>query len=204
MAIKVSTRHLQIDKEALLSQARYKHKVVAAKQQAAKQLENNVAAGKNLVQQYQDVFQGTNPTNVIGGKNQDDPNAAPPDGSNGSIVLDALPTSYDFPALVTSLTALLQNDNIVTPSIGGSDQISQAKNEAAAAPAPVSISFTLGGTGTYPNTQKLVKDLERSIRPFDITKLTLSGGEDAMQISLQLNTDYQPPKAISITNKEVK
>jgi len=193
-----------VSTKALLSQASYQRRVINARHSATQQLQANIQNATTLTTQYNNVFEGSSATNVLGGKNTTDPSAQPPDGDNGRIVLDALPTTYDFPALLTSMSKLFANDNIGSPSIGGTDSTTTTSSQSSSNPQPVGISLAIAGTGNYRNVQNLVKDLERSIRPFDITKLTLSGNESTMSISMQVNTYYQSAKAINATSKEIR
>ena len=193
-----------VSAKALLSQAAYQRRVVNARHAAASQLEANIQNANTLSNQYTNVFEGTSATNVIGGKNTTAASAQPPDGDNGRIVLDALPTTYDFPALLTSMSKLLANDNIGAPSIGGTDDSSSVSSSPSSNPQPVSISLSISGSGSYSDVQNLFKDMERSIRPFDITKLTLSGNESTMSFSVEVTTYYQPAKTLNTTAKEIR
>lgn len=189
--------------KALLAEFRFQAHVISARHAAVKQLQANVQVARQLAGQYNDVFIGSSPTNAIGGKNDPSPNAVPPDGDNGRIVLDGLPATYDFPALLTSLSKLLAQDGIGSPSIGGTDQSQTANNQPSSNPQPSNIDVTISGTGSYSNAQSLIKDLERSIRPFDITKLTLNGSDANMSVSLAVSTYYQPAKTLNLNTKEV-
>lgn len=188
---------------ALVSQAAYQRRVVNARHASAKQLKSDISNANTLVNQYNSVFIGVNPQNIIGGRNISGVNTTPPDGDNGQIVLDALPTVYDFPALLTSVSQLLNNDGIGSPSIGGTDQSSTANSTPTGNPQPVSIDLTVSGSGTYSDSQKFINDLERSIRPFDITHLTLTGNESALTFDLDVTTYYQPAKTLNITAQEI-
>lgn len=227
MKIKVSSKHLQIDKaqsrivlavtaatvvtvfclmssKALLSQAAYQRKVINETNITTKQLETNINNADKLVNHYEDVFIGKSVSNMIGGRNTDSPDAKPPDGTNARIVLDALPTSYDFPALVTSLSAIIKDANLSSPNITGTDQSSEISSSPSAAPQPVTITVNVGGTGNYESVNKFIQDLERSIRPFDISSLNLSGGENNLQINVIINTYFQPAKSMDIGKKEIR
>lgn len=227
MKLKISTKHLQIDKaqsriilitaiasaitifclvssKALLSQAAYQRKVLGETNKATTQLKENAKNANKLVSQYKESFIGNSPTNIIGGRNTDDGSANSQDGTNGRIILDALPTSYDFPALVTSVSSILEGAGLSSPNLGGSDQSLEIDSQPVASPQPVPININVSGNGTYTSVKKLVYDFERSIRPFDVTNLSISGGEDSMQVSLTLNTYFQPSKALTIGTKEIK
>jgi hypothetical protein len=193
-----------VSAKALLSQAAYQRKVVNANHVAVKQLQTNVTAAKQLDTQYNSVFEsGT--TNIIGGKNDSSSDAVPPNGDNARIVLDALPSRYDFPALVSSLSKLLNADGIGNQSVTGTDQsVTVGSNDAASSPQPVQIQLTVAGTASYGAVQSFIKDLERSIRPFDVTNLQLSGPQGQLTFNLTVNTYYQPAKSLSITTKEIR
>jgi hypothetical protein len=188
---------------ALLAQGAYQRRVVNAKNDTVKQLQDNITAAESLAQQYS-VFESQNP-NVIGGKSDVPDNATPPDGKNSRIVLDALPTQYDFPALISSLSKLLGMHGIASPSVGGTDQGSAALSQPSANPQPQIIDqIPISGTANYGGIQNLIRDLERSIRPYDITSLSISGNEGEMTVSLVTSTYYQSASAVVLEKKEVK
>ena len=188
---------------ALLAQGAYQRRVVNAKNDTVKQLQDNIKAAESLSQQYS-VFEAANP-NVIGGKSDVPDNATPPDGKNSRIVLDALPTQYDFPALISSLSKLLGMNGISSPSVGGTDQGSGLSSQPTANPQPQSIDqIPIGGSASYGAVQNLIKDFERSIRPYNITSLQISGNEGQMTVNLIATTHFQPTTAIVLEKKEVK
>ncbi|OGL36097.1 hypothetical protein A3A68_00800 [Candidatus Saccharibacteria bacterium RIFCSPLOWO2_01_FULL_48_13] len=189
--------------KALFTQGAYQRRVVDAKHQTVKRLEDNITAAQSLSQQY-DVFESANP-NAIGGKSDVAENAAPPDGKNSRIVLDALPTQYDFPALISSLSKLVSLHPITNPNIGGSDQSSAFSNQPSVEPQPLTIQqIPISGTMSYAVLQDLFKDIERSIRPYDVTALQFSGSGSNMTVTLNMSTQYQPATIIELENKEVK
>jgi len=227
MAGKVSVKHIEIAKartnvmaiiaaatvivvfclmstKALLSEAAYQRKVINARHAGLQRLQSNVTAAQQLVNQYNQVFEGTNPTNIIGGLNTTDPNATPPSGDNARIVSDALPSKYDFPSLLSSVNYIMAKDSIQNASISGTDNTASAVNTPTLSPQPITIPLTVSGQASYAAVQTLIGDFERSIRPFDITNIQLNGGESSMTFSLQLNTYYQQPKSLDLSTKEIK
>jgi hypothetical protein len=50
----------------------------------------------------------------------------------------------------------------------------------------------------------VISDFERSIRPFDINKLAISGNQSSMTLSFDLTTYYQQAKTTALTSKEIK
>ncbi len=194
-----------VSAKQLWSQAHFQRHVTSARHQSALALVSDVAAANQLSTHYNSVFEtSTNPSNIIGGKNTTSKNAKPPDGDNARVVLDALPSSYDFPALISSLTTILKNDNISSPTITGTDQSATANNTPSANPQPVVIQLSMSGTGSVKQVKKLMDDLDRSIRPFDVTQVQLRGSNASMNFTLSLKTYYQPAKSLVIGSKVVQ
>lgn len=227
MKVRVSMKHLQVDKanqtmliviasasiisafclmstKALLNQSSYQRRVLAAKHTAVKQLKSNISAVNTLVTQY-NIFESANP-NIIGGQGGTKPGNGINDGDNARIVLDALPSQYDFPALISSVEKIVTNAHISTQGISGTDQ-GQATTPSATDKAnlqPITLNFSLNTQSDYSGAQTLIKDLERSIRPIDITNIQLSGSAASMNLTVTANTYYQPAKSLTISQKEIK
>lgn len=189
--------------KVLLSKALYQRRVINARNASAKQLDDDIKTASALNDRYK-VFLGSDGENIIGGSSAGGDAAAPPNGDNGKIVLDALPTKYDFPALLTSLSNLLANDGVGAQSIGGTDQSPTIDSTPVYDPQVANIDLTISGASTYNGAKKLLSDLEHSIRPFDVTHFTLTGNESNLTITLNLTTYYQPAKTLSIPSKEIK
>jgi hypothetical protein len=187
--------------QALWSQNSYLAKVVSKKQKAHIALQANLKAAASLSDSYA-KFTAANP-NAVGG----DPNGAgDKDGDNAKIVLDALPSSYDFPALASSLEKILSLHGITVTSISGTDdQIAQ--QAAAASPIPVAVpmifSFSVSNA-SYDSIKDLISTLQLSIRPIQIDTMTLGGDAGSMQLTITAHTFYQPPKAVNVTSGVVK
>lgn len=184
--------------KALWDQRSFQARVITEKEAARTQLESNVAAVDTLVTSYK-AFVGTS-ENVIGGNPA---GKGDRDGDNAKIVLDALPSKYDFPALATSLEKILKSGDYTIDNITGTDdEINQLASTDATT--PVEIPFQIGASGSYASMQKLVDSLERSIRPFTITKITFSGSDKDLQTQVSAKTYYLPEKNLNIGTKEVK
>ncbi len=185
---------------ALLSQRSYQSRVITDKEKAVRQLKSNVDAVSNLVNSYNQFV--SQPANVIGGNPA---GTGERDGDNARIILDALPSQYDFPALATSLEKLLTSPNYTINSISGTDdEINQQKQVETPEPQPVEIPFEIGVTSTYGAAQSLVQTLQNSIRPFHINKLVFDGSDSKMDVTITAKSYYQPEKALTIRTKDVK
>lgn len=189
--------------KALLEHRSYQAKIISKKEKAKKQLQANLKAKEQLVTSYK-TFVGTEP-NIIGGNPAGE---AEDDGDNARIILDALPSKYDFPALATSLENILKHSSIadqieIQNVTGVDDEIAQG-SATTDTPAPVEMPFTIGVNGSYGAIQELIDIFERSIRPIQIKTLTLTGSEGSMSLSIDAKTFYQPEKKVNIKEEVVR
>ena len=223
MKLAISSKRMQIDKsnttvvfvtalaaaltifslvgsKALLDQRSFQSRVITKKSAALQQLESNVQETQTLVLAYQEFVQRQE--NVIGGNSA---GSGPRDGDNAKIVLDALPSKYDFPAVVTSIEKMLSDLNLNVESIAGvDDELTQAQNLGLVDPEPVVIPFSLEVSGNYESIGTLIEQLQQSIRPVQFTSLTLSSGVDTISLELSANTYYQPEKIVDIKTETVQ
>lgn len=183
------------------SQIRYQARVTTAKNQANQQLKKNIEAYSTLVSHYKDFDSAT--TNIIGGNAN---GTGDKDGKNSRIVLDALPSAYDFPGLTSSLEKILTQQGLKVSGITGTDdQINQQNNTSSPTPQPVNIPFTFSVSNTsYASVEQLVASLQQSIRPIQVDSLDVSGSANNMTVTVNAHTYYQPAKSLSITKKVVK
>ncbi|PIZ63171.1 hypothetical protein COY17_01160 [Candidatus Saccharibacteria bacterium CG_4_10_14_0_2_um_filter_52_9] len=187
--------------KAVWSQNAYQSRVTSAKETAHHHLQDNLKAFDSLVTSYK-TFDGAS-KNVIGGSNS---GTADKDGSNSKIALDSLPSSYDFPALASSLEKILADQHIKVGGITGTDdQLNQQANVISPTPQPVPIPFSFTVTdANYTAVQQLISTLEHSIRPIQIDSLSLSGNNSNLSVTVNAHTYYQPGKSVSIVKKVIK
>lgn len=174
----------------LINKISYQNKVISYREDARDQLENNLESVDLLKASYS-AFEDT-PESIIGTSDK-----------NSKIVLDALPSKYDFPAFATSLEFILQGAGLTIDDITGTDLEIEASNSSIN-PEPIEIPFTISGSGNYESVQKLIKDLERSIRPFKIVKLGITGEGNDLTVTIDGISYYQPAKEIGINKQVVK
>jgi len=187
--------------KAVWGQTRYQARVTSASEKAHQQLLKNISAFSDLLDSYQKFDSAS--TNVIGGNPSGNGNN---DGDNAKIILDALPSKYDFPALTSSIEKLLSAGSYDVTSITGTDdQLSQQSNVSSPNPQPITMpfAFTVNNTN-YNAVQQLVTTLQQSIRPIAIDSLSLTGGANSMTLTVNAHTYYQPAKTLSITQQEIK
>ncbi len=186
--------------KSLLSQQSYQKRVTTEKEKAVKQLKTNIAAVNELETHYKSFAE--RPENFIGGSSK---GSGDKDGDNARLVLDALPSKYDFPALATSLEKVLTSQNLKIQSISGiDDEVNQGSVKSSESPAPVPMPFQVSFSGTYAQAAFLLGTLEKSIRPIQVASIDFSGTDKEMHIILSAQTYFQPGKNLQITTKVVK
>ncbi|CAN5656465.1 hypothetical protein BH23PAT1_BH23PAT1_1190 [soil metagenome] len=222
---RISTKHIQLDKanqvvivataiaavvlvfgffmgRALVQRQSHQARVITAKETAREQLKANIEAKDQLVQAYQ-VFVTTE-KNLLGG-NPNSSATGDRDGDNGSLILDALPSKYDFPALATSVEKLLNGRGYRLSGIDGvDDEINQSLVQAMPNPEPVEMPISFTVSTTYEASKSMLGLFERSIRPFKISAINIAAQEGSLELTINAVTYYQPEKAISITKEVIK
>ena len=188
-----------IASRALLSQRSYQAEVIGEKEKAVKQLVENKTAVEELEVSYRAFVERQD--NIIGGNSQGDGDR---DGDNAKIVLDALPSKYDYPALITSIEKLMDTGGFTLKSISGSDEEVAETDSTESEPVmmPFELSTEVNG---YNRVNEFLTTLYWSIRPVDMNQLTISGsGDTTIQVSIDGFTYYQPAKGLTIDKKVVK
>lgn len=187
--------------KALWAQNTYTSRVIAAKEKAHRQLVTNLAEADNLIKAYKGFI--ATGTNVIGGNST---GTGDKDGDNAKIILDALPGSYDFPAVTSSLEKIIKAKNLkLTEITGTDDEINQQANASSPTPKaiPIPFSFTIENAN-YQSVQELINMLQLSIRPMQIDTIELSGGTTDMELTVTAHTFFQPEKNLQIKKEIVK
>ena len=187
--------------KALLSQRNYQAHVISAREKARDQLHANITAADSLVTSYQQFVSAQE--NVIGGSSTGNGER---DGDNARIILDALPSKYDFPALATSLEKIMKGQNLTINNITGvDDEANQQKAASSNTPQAVEMPFEIGASGSYDSIQSLIGVFERSIRPFSISKLEFKAGQGTqLSLTLDAKTYYQPEKNLEFKSEVIK
>jgi hypothetical protein len=196
----VLTTFSLVASKALLDQRAYQARVITEKKKAADQLKQNLEAVDRLKNSYTQFIGAQE--NIIGGNSV---GLGAQDGDNGKIILDALPSKYDFPALTSSVEKILADVNISFDGIGGTDdEITQLNQSGGPTPQPIEIPFSLSVRSDPITLAKLVTSLELSIRPMHITSMSLVGNDMDAVLDLNIKTYYQPATSLDITTKDVR
>lgn len=184
----------------LISQRAYQAKVIKQKRVALKQLRENTEVVKQLSISYQEFAGKTE--NILG---DDAKSNTPNGGENPRIVLDALPSRYDFPALTTSIERLLKDKQFTPTNITGTDdEIAQAANLSSSTPIPVEMPFSVEVPVSSESGKSLIQLFELSIRPLQVQKLSIIGQKGQLKLTLTGKTFFQPEKNLNIKTEVVK
>lgn len=184
---------------SLIGQLSYQNRVISAENTALAQLKDDINASTSLQNAY-NAFIST-PTNIIGGNPS---GSGPQDGSNTKIILDALPSDYDYPALASSLQNILNGQGVQIQSISGTDESASEGSQTSSDPEPQPMPFQVTVEGTYTAIQSVVNAFERSIRPFQIQTLEISGDQSSLTLNITAQTYWQPAKNLNISTKVVQ
>lgn len=222
MVQRISVKQLQIDKSntttvlvmaaasfmvifslvasrALLNQRSYQGRVITAKKEALDQLKSNNEAAVKLVDSYK-TFVGAQ-TNIIDGTLD---GTSDRDGDNAKIVLDALPSKYDFPALAASLEKILADKNYPVNNMTGIDDELTQSAATNVTTQPVEIPFEVGVSGNFDTIQGLLDIFQRSIRPIKVNQLKFAADNNDLKLSVTALTYYQPEKIIRHVTEVIK
>lgn len=218
---KMSVKHVQIDKsqstmlavvaltvvvvvfglfatKAMVSKGLYQRRALSARREVVGKLKDNYQAAQTLFNQYS-VFAKANP-NIIDGTID---GQSSQDGDNAKIVLDALPDTYDAPALASSVEKLLLGRTLSIESLEITDDPATYSAQPEAQPQPKTIPFSFTGSATFQTDALLLQDFEKSIRPFDVNTLELDGTDSDLKISVTMTTYYQPATSLDLQATKV-
>lgn len=189
-----------IGARGLLIRSSYQSKVIDEKEKAAEHLQANIKSVDQLLSAYREFVE--EPVNIIGGSAT---GSGDRDGDNARIILDALPSSYDYPALTTSLEKMVASQGLVFDNITGvDDEVAQA--ERSAEDKPIEMPFEIAVMGGYDPQTKLIDLFDYSIRPIKTSVLTMTaeGASGEVKLEIKGTSYYLPEKKLNITKKDVE
>ncbi len=190
-----------IASRSLFNQMTYQNRVITEKKKTLTQLEKNLAARDDLVKAYETFESGSQ--NIIGGNATG--GASDRDGSNSKIVLDALPSKYDFPALTASLEKFAAKHGVeIEGIVGVDDEVAQAGQQSSTNPEPIPIDFQVSVRGGYPQIQAFIKTFELSIRPMQVSSVEITASSGMVSANITAQTFYQPEKSLDLRKKVVQ
>ncbi len=125
---------------------------------------------------------------------------------NSKVILEALPSKYDFPAVGSSIEFIAKNSgqDMTKFKFGGND-LGDTPLSKSPLPTPVPIPFSAAVAGSADKVFTFLSDTERSIRPISVRTLELKGSDGSnVLLDISADTYYQPTKDLRISTKEIK
>lgn len=171
----------------------YNNKILSKKSTTSQTLANNITNAEKLREEVTNLSANQDLASVK--TNPNDPNI--------KSVLDALPTEFDPAALATSLQqVILSRSGVSIESISVPPDVEVDTTTTVVGPQQMRFSFVV--TGTFDKIKALVVDLSRTIRPMQITGLTLNGSDNNLRAAFDVETYYQPAQTVKLGTEEVK
>jgi len=184
----------------LVRQAFFNNDVISAKVETNETLKQNIENAKTLK---------TNVNNLLADKNLASVRAESTD-SNLKVILDALPATGDPTTFASSLQNVILNRSgatvtalsVGTSAQGGAAVPVAAQTDGVDTAQPLSFSIEL--TGGYDKIRATLLDIEKVIRPMNITTLTVNGSDKDLTVSIDGVTYYLPEKTVKLGTKSIK
>ena len=156
------------------------------------------------------------------------PNLKADDSTVFQVVIDALPTEDDSVALSSSLQNKILSKSGVTieqinvdttesdSSSGSSSSSSDSSSGSGSSKSGVSkaddiqfpvakpITFRVSLVGSFDSVKSALQDIESTIRPITITKLTIDGSDDKLNATIEAQTYYSSKVNFKLGKKEIQ
>ncbi len=161
----------------------YNDRVIEKKSMARDQINQNTQNLQKLSEQYS-VLNASEATNT-------------------TTILHALPPSYDYAALASSIESLAQRSGVSFTGAIGQDDSANAVASASVS-TPLEIPLTLQVSGDYDSVKSFIENLEKSIRPISVIGATYSGTNSSLRAAVQATTYYQPARTLEPTRSTVQ
>lgn len=123
--------------------------------------------------------------------------------SNAALVLDALPSRYDFPAVASSMSNLAARTNVTLRAFDGAD-LNAESPRSSMTPAPTEIPFSVTVEGTYVAVRDFLNGLQNSIRPMNVKTVNYVGSDGALVATFEVVTYYQPAFDTTISKEVIE
>lgn len=177
----------------------YQNRIINADNTAKSTLLSDIHASQVLMSSYKDFV--NTPVNIIGGNtNSNSQN----NGDNAKIILDALPSSYDYPALISSIQSLLLSQGATINSITGTDSPPPPNTTLSLnTSSPVTLPFGFTVSGNYQTIQNIINAFQHSIRPMQFLTVNISGDQSNLTLAVTAQTFYQPSVGFNISKESL-
>lgn len=160
----------------------YNDRVIGAKVTARKQIEDNITNLQSLTEKYPELEKSS---------------------TNPKTILNALPSTYDYPALSSSIEFLAQASDVQLVGQVGQDNSATAE-KTSNDPLPIEIPLDIEVRGSYGAVANFAGNLERSIRPIIVKNIRYTGTASALRATIQASTYYQPARSLDASRSTIQ
>lgn len=167
----------------LWQQKSYNDRVISAKTAARDQVNTNLENVNKLSEQFEDLNSS--------------------ESTNSTVILHALPPTYDYASLASSIESLAQRSGVSFTGAIGQDDSANAVATATVS-SPIEIPLALQVSGSYDAVNAFVQNLEKSIRPISVTTATYSGTNSTLTATITATTYYQPTRSLDVARSSVQ
>jgi len=180
----------------------YKQKVISAKSETVGRLESNIKAAKSLKQEVRVI-----------NTNQALLSTPRIDGAEPvSVILDALPSTANSSALGASLQQKLLNvegvtiESLTVDPIAGVEDVSEESSDGmTTTDGEITFKFSVSvASGQASVLQDMLRQIERSIRTINLTKVTVEETGSKITLSAEGRAYYQPAVKVELSEKTVR
>ncbi len=180
----------------LIRQAIFNQKIISAKAETQSTLARNLDNVAKLKENVDALQADTQLAKV----------KANPSDTNLKVVLDALPTSDDRTALGASLQqVILPKSGVNTSDITTVSQADTTAVDTFGSTSEVpTANFSFAATGDYTRIKTMLADLERTIRPINIQKLSLQSVDNQVKATVDGTSYYLPEQTVQLGKKSLK
>lgn len=183
----------------LVRQAIFNQKIINEKLKTQSTLSKNIENVAKLKQNIDALQADTNLAQV----------KANPEDTNLKVVLDALPTTDDRTALGASLQQVIlpksgvNTSDLTTVSANDSQAADPSLTSPASTPEVPTSNFTFAATGDYVRIKSMLSDLERTIRPINVLKLSLQSVDGQVKATVDGVSYYLPSQTVQLGKKPI-
>lgn len=183
----------------LVRQAIFNQKIINEKLKTQSTLSKNIENVAKLKQNIDALQADTNLAQV----------KANPEDTNLKVVLDALPTTDDRTALGASLQQVIlpksgvNTSDLTTVSANDSQAADPSLTSPASTPEVPTSNFTFAATGDYVRIKSMLSDLERTIRPINVQKLSLQSVDGQVKATVDGVSYYLPSQTVQLGKKPI-
>lgn len=170
---------------AIFKTISFNNRVISEKRQVESKLKTNVKNLGTIMGNYE-VFEET--------------------GAGSDVVLKALPTEVDIPALLTRLEFMFNSSGVSFGgfSIEGAENVLAGGETELSSETPLEATVTISISGPYANIKQALSNIENEIAPYKVKTLGISGNDREASAQITFVMNFLGAKSVDIEKVELK